>query len=94
MDGKPYTSDTNTFIKAGFWSSQKFKRVILQNQEYLLKQQIEFFAEIRHAYHEYNMVEEAIYEVSQKDQLEVLIQKENIYIVSHLSYLNIPRDVL
>ena len=41
MDGKPYTSDTNTFIKAGFWSSQKFKRVILQNQEYLLKQQIE-----------------------------------------------------
>ena len=35
----------------------------------LLKQQIEFFAEIRHAYHEYNMVEEAIYEDSQKDQL-------------------------
>ena len=26
----------------------------------LLKQQIDFFAEIRHAYHEYNMVEEAI----------------------------------
>ena len=45
----------------------------------LLKQQVEFFAEIRHAYHEYNMVEEAIYEVSQKDQLEVSRQGEKIY---------------
>ena len=34
----------------------------------LLKQQVEFFAQIRHAYHEYNMVEEAIYEVSQNDK--------------------------
>ena len=45
----------------------------------LLIQQIDFFAEIRHAYHEYNMVEEAIYEVSQKDQLEVSRQGEKIY---------------
>lgn len=45
----------------------------------LLKQQIEFFANIRHAYHEYNMVEEAIYEVSQRDQLEVSRQGEKIY---------------
>ena len=45
----------------------------------LLKQQIDFFAEIRHAYHEYNMVEEAIYEVSQKDQIEVSRQGEKIY---------------
>ncbi len=45
----------------------------------LLKQQIDFFAEIRHAYHEYNMVEEAIYEVSQNDQLEVSRQGEKIY---------------
>ena len=45
----------------------------------LLIQQIEFFAEIRHAYHEYNMVEEAIYEVSQRDQLEVSRQGEKIY---------------
>ena len=45
----------------------------------LLKQQVEFFAEIRQAYHEYNMVEEAIYEVSQKDQLEVSRQGEKIY---------------
>ncbi len=45
----------------------------------LLKQQIGFFADIRHAYHEYNMVEEAIYEVSQKDQLEVSRQGEKIY---------------
>lgn len=45
----------------------------------LLKQQIDFFAEIRHAYHEYNMVEEAIYEVSQNDELEVSAQGQRIY---------------
>ena len=45
----------------------------------LLKQQINFFAEIRHAYHEYNMVEEAIYEVAQNDELEVSRQAERIY---------------
>ena len=45
----------------------------------LLKQQIEFFAEMRHAYHEYNMVEEAIYQVSQNDELEVSRQAEKIY---------------
>lgn len=45
----------------------------------LLKQQIDFFAEIRHAYNEYNMVEEAIYEVSQNDELEVSKQGEKIY---------------
>lgn len=45
----------------------------------LLKQQIDFFAEIRHAYHECNMVEEAIYQVSQDDELEVSRQAEKIY---------------
>lgn len=45
----------------------------------LLKQQVEFFSEIRHAYHEYNMVEEAIYDVSQNDELEVSRQGEKIY---------------
>ena len=45
----------------------------------LLKQQIEFFSEIRHAYHEYNMVEEAIYQVSQDDEKEVSRQGEKIY---------------
>lgn len=45
----------------------------------LLKQQVDFFAEIRHAYHEYNMVEEAIYEVSQNDELEVSVQGQKIY---------------
>ncbi len=45
----------------------------------LLKQQIDFFAEIRHAYHEYNMVEEAIYEVAQDDEKEVSRQAEKIY---------------
>lgn len=45
----------------------------------LLKQQIDFFAEIRHAYHESNMVEEAIYQVAQDDELEVSRQAEKIY---------------
>ena len=45
----------------------------------ILKQQINFFAEIRHAYHEYNMVEEAIYAVSQDDELEISRQGDRIY---------------
>ncbi len=45
----------------------------------LLKQQIDFFAEVRHAYHEYNMVEEAIYQAAQNDELEVSRQAEKIY---------------
>ena len=45
----------------------------------LLVQQIDFFSEIRHAYHEYNMVEEAIYQVSQDDEKEISRQGEKIY---------------
>jgi hypothetical protein len=45
----------------------------------LLREQLDFFAEIRHAYHEYNMVEEAIYEVAQDDEKEVSRQAEKIY---------------
>lgn len=45
----------------------------------MLKEQIEFFSEIRHAYHEYNMVEEAIYQVSQDDERTVSAQGEKIY---------------
>ena len=46
----------------------------------LLVQQIDFFAEIRHAYHEYNMVEEAIYQVAQGDSApEMSRQAEKIY---------------
>ena len=45
----------------------------------LLKEQIDFFAEIRHAYHEYNMVEEAIYQVSLDDEKNISKQGEKIY---------------
>ena len=46
----------------------------------LLVQQIDFFAEIRHAYHEFNMVEEAIYQVAQGDSApEMSRQAEKIY---------------
>ena len=45
----------------------------------LLKEQIEFFSEIRHAYHEFNMVEEAIYQVSQDEEKNISRQGEKIY---------------
>ncbi|MBR3152829.1 MAG: hypothetical protein IKF52_04420 [Clostridia bacterium] len=45
----------------------------------LLKQQINMFAEMRHAFHEYNLVEEAVYEVAQNDEVEVSRQAEKIY---------------
>ncbi len=45
----------------------------------ILREQIEFFSEIRHAYHETNMVEEAIYQVAQDDEKEVSRQAEKIY---------------
>ena len=45
----------------------------------LLTQQLDFFSEIRHAYHEFNMVEEAIYQVSQDDEKEISRQCEKIY---------------
>ena len=45
----------------------------------LLKEQLEFFAEIRHAYHEFNMVEEAVYQISQDDEKNISKQGEKIY---------------
>ena len=46
----------------------------------LLVEQIDFFSEIRHAYHEFNMVEEAIYQVAQDDDKpEMSRQAEKIY---------------
>ena len=45
----------------------------------LLRQQINFFAEVRHAFHEFNMVEEAIYDVSQNDELDISRQGLKIY---------------
>ncbi len=45
----------------------------------LLRQQIDMFGEMRHSYHEYNMVEEALYDVSQNDEVEVSRQVEKIH---------------
>ena len=46
----------------------------------LLIEQMDFFAEIRHAYHEFNMVEEAIYQVAQDDDKpEMARQATKIY---------------
>ncbi len=58
----------------------------------LLLQQIDFFAEIRHAYHEFNMVEEAIYQVAQGDSApEMARQAEKIY---EILISNDPEDEL
>ncbi len=45
----------------------------------LLKEQVDFFSEIRHAYNECNMVEEAIYQVSLDEEKAVSRQAEKIY---------------
>ena len=45
----------------------------------LLKEQVDFFSEIRHAYNETNMVEEAIYQVSLDEEKAVSRQAEKIY---------------
>ncbi|MGN1329907.1 MAG: hypothetical protein ACI4VN_01025 [Clostridia bacterium] len=45
----------------------------------LLKEQIDMFSEMRHAFHEFNLVEEAVYEVAQNDELEVSKQAQKIY---------------
>ncbi len=45
----------------------------------LLRQQIDMFGEMRHSYHEYNMVEEALYDVAQNDEVEVSRQVEKIH---------------
>ena len=55
----------------------------------LLKQQINFFSEIRHAYHEFNMVEEAIYQTAQDDELEISRQANKIYEILTKQLLNI-----
>ncbi len=48
-------------------------------EDMLLKQQLELFSEVRHAYHETNMVEEALYEASLIEEMEVVIQADKIY---------------
>lgn len=45
----------------------------------ILRQQIDMFGEMRHSYHEYNMVEEALYDVAQNDEVEVSRQVEKIH---------------
>ena len=48
-------------------------------EDSLLKQQLELFSEVRHAYHETNMVEEALYEASLMEEMEVIVQADKIY---------------
>ncbi|MBO5141581.1 MAG: hypothetical protein J6C46_01050 [Clostridia bacterium] len=48
-------------------------------EDKLLNQQLELFSEVRHAYHESNMVEEAIYDASLLEENEVNFQADKIY---------------
>lgn len=48
-------------------------------EDKLLKQQLELFSEVRHAYHETNMVDEALYEASLLEDMEVVVQADKIY---------------
>lgn len=48
-------------------------------EDKLLNQQLGLFSEVRHAYHETNMVDEAIYDASLLEENEVNFQAEKIY---------------
>ena len=55
------------------------ERMVTKIEDKLLKQQLELFSEVRHAFHETNMVEEAIYEASLLENYEVTVQADRIY---------------
>ena len=55
------------------------ERMVTKIEDKLLKQQLELFSEVRHAFHETNMVEEAIYEASLMENYEVTLQADRIY---------------
>ncbi len=55
------------------------ERMVTKIEDKLLKQQLELFSEVRHAFHESNMVEEAIYEASLMENYEVTLQADRIY---------------
>lgn len=48
-------------------------------EDKVMKQQLDFFSEVRHYYHEYGMVEEAVYEASQSIGTEIAVQGNAIY---------------
>jgi len=48
-------------------------------EDKLLNQQLDLFSEVRHAYHETNMVDEAIYDASLLEENEVNFQADKIY---------------
>ena len=80
IDGKEELNQNDFVIRDMLIKSGK-KIIVAVNKmdNKLLKEQIDFFSEIRHAYHEYNMVEEAIYQVSQDEEKDVSRQGEKIY---------------
>ena len=55
------------------------EQMINKVENRLLAQELEFFSEVRHAYHSSNMVEEAIYDASLMDEQEIVSQANTIY---------------
>lgn len=54
-------------------------QMINKVEDRLLKQELEFFSEVRHAFHETSMVEEAIYDASLIEEQEIVSQANLIY---------------
>lgn len=55
------------------------EQMINKVENKLLEQELEFFSEVRHAYHTTNMVEEAIYDASLMEEQEIVSQANIIY---------------
>lgn len=55
------------------------EQMINKVENRLLVQELEFFSEVRHAYHSTNMVEEAVYDASLMEEQEIISQANTIY---------------
>lgn len=55
------------------------EQMINKVENRLLEQELEFFSEVRHAFHSTNMVEEAVYDASLMEEQEIVSQANVIY---------------
>ena len=55
------------------------EQMINKVENKLLEQELEFFSEVRHAFHSTNMVEEAVYDASLMEEQEIVSQANVIY---------------
>ncbi len=55
------------------------EQMITKVENRLLEQELEFFSEVRHAFHSTNMVEEAVYDAAMMEEQEIVSQANYIY---------------